>query len=160
MATHHPLRTRGSHGGYYTARQFFFPLTELESWLYLPLPIIYPLVRYSVVRSDQDLHGARNQEMVRRLETALSRAARPPITAAGHEHSLQIFDDPEGEIWHLVSGSAAKTEPTGTSAQTMFKHAARGLMVLDFFTDGRVSVRVVEPTAAGTAEVFGHWLGE
>jgi hypothetical protein len=159
LATHHPLRTRGSHGGYFTARQFLFPLTELASWLYLPLPVIYPLVRYSVVRSDQDLHGGRNQAMVQRIEAVLRGASRAPITAAGHEHSLQIFDDPASAMWYLVSGSGAKTEPTGATARTMFKHAARGLMVVDFFSDGRVSVRVVEP-ADGGREVFAHWLVE
>jgi hypothetical protein len=160
VATHHPLRTRGSHGGYVTGKDLFFPLTHVQSWLYLPVPLIYPALRYWVVRSDQDLHGSRNREMARRLDEVLGQAAVPPIVAAGHEHSLQVFDDPELPIAYLVSGSGAKTEPTGATADTLFKHAARGLMVVDFFKDGRASVRVIEPEAGRAEEVFAHWFNQ
>ncbi len=160
LATHHPLKTRGSHGGYFTAKEFFFPLTLAKSWLYLPIPGLYPLLRYGIVRSDQDLYGSRNREMVRRIEEVLATAASAAIAAAGHEHTLQVFDDPALPIWYLVSGSAAKLGATGKTDDTIFKHAAPGIMVVDFFVDGRVSVRVVEVDAAGVHEVFALWLGE
>jgi len=160
LATHHPLKTRGSHGGYVAAKEFIFPLTLVKSWLYVPIPFIYPALRFWVVRSDQDLYGARNREMVRRVQEALATAPSAAIVAAGHEHSLQVFDDPELPIWYLVSGSAAKLEPTGKTDDTIFKHAARGIMAVDFFTDGRVSVRVVEAGATGSEQVFALWLAE
>jgi len=160
LATHHPLKTRGSHGGFFTAKEFIFPLTIVKSWLYLPVPLIYPLLRYGVVRSDQDLHGSRNREMVRRIEGILATAGSAPIAAAGHEHTLQVFDDPDLPTWYLVSGSAAKLGPTGRNDDTIFKHAARGIMAIDFFTDGRVSVRVVEADENGSRQVFALWLAE
>jgi len=160
LITHHPLKTRGSHGGYFTAKEFIFPLTLVKSWLYLPVPFVYPPLRYWVVRSDQDLYGARNREMVGRIEEILATAADAPIAAAGHEHTLQVFDDPDLPIWYLVSGSAAKLEPTGKTDDTLFKHAARGIMAVDFFTDGRVSVRVVEAGETGSQEVFALWLSQ
>jgi len=160
LVTHHPLKTRGSHGGYFTAKEFFFPLTLVKSWLYLPVPFIYPPLRYWVVRSDQDLYGSRNRAMVRRIEEILATAATAAIAAAGHEHTLQVFDDPDLPIWYLVSGSAAKLEPTGKNDDTIFKHAARGIMAVDFFSDGRVSVRVVEADETGSREVFALWLAE
>ncbi len=160
LATHHPLKTRGSHGGYFTAKEFIFPLTLFKSWLYLPIPFVYPPLRYWVVRSDQDLYGSRNREMVSRIEEILAAAPAAAIAAAGHEHTLQVFDDPELPIWYLVSGSAAKLEPTGKSDDTIFKHAAPGIMAVDFFADGRVSVRVVEVSATGSKQVFALWLDE
>jgi len=160
LATHHPLKTRGSHGGYFTAKELIFPLTLVKSWHYLPIPLIYPPLRYWVVRSDQDMYGSRNREMVRRIEEILATAGTAAIAAAGHEHTLQVFDDPDLPIWYLVSGSAAKLEPTGKNDDTIFKHAARGIMALDFFTDGRVSVRVVEAGETGSRQVFALWLTE
>lgn len=160
LATHHPLKTRGSHGGYVTAKEFVFPLTLVKSWLYLPIPFVYPALRYWVVRSDQDLYGSRNREMVRRIEAVLATADTAAIAAAGHEHTLQVFDDPELPIWYLVSGSAAKLEPTGKTDDTIFKHSARGVMAIDFFVDGRVSVRVVEAGETGSRQVFALWLAE
>ena len=160
LATHHPLKTRGSHGGYFTLKELIFPLTLVNSWLYLPVPLIYPALRYWIVRSDQDLYGSRNREMVRRIEEILATADTAAIVASGHEHTLQVFDDPDLPIWYLVSGAAAKLEPTGKTDDTIFKHAARGVMAIDFFTDGRVSVRVIEVDETGSREVFAFWLAE
>lgn len=158
LATHHPLKTRGPHGGYFTAKDLIFPLTLYKSWLYLPVPLIYPPLRYGVYRSDQDLYGSRNREMVRRIQEVLASADLAPIAAAGHEHTLQVFDDTELPIWYLVSGSGAKIEATGKTDDTMFKHAAPGVMAIDFFIDGRVSVRVIEALDTGNREVFALWL--
>ncbi len=160
LASHHPLKTRGTHGGYVTTKHFVFPLTIKKSWLYLPIPLIYPLLRYGIVRSNQDLYGSDNRDMVRRIQEALGNADRAPIVAAGHEHTLQVFDDADLPIWYLVSGSGAKLEPTGKTDDTMFKHAAPGVMAVDFFTDGRVSVRVIEALDTGSREVFALWLSE
>jgi hypothetical protein len=159
LTLHHPLKTRGSHGGHFTVKDFFFPLTLVKSWLWLPVPAIYPPLRYWVVRSDQDLFGSRNREMVRRLEAVLATAERPAIVASGHEHTLQVMDDPALPIWYLVSGSGAKREATGEGEDTIFKHAVPGLMVLDLFVDGRVSLRVIELGDRGEPrEVFSTWL--
>ncbi|MEJ0056798.1 MAG: metallophosphoesterase [Bacteroidota bacterium] len=48
FAAHHPLRSYGEHGGYYTLKQHIFPLTDLSKNAYVPLPVIgslYPIVR-------------------------------------------------------------------------------------------------------------------
>ncbi|MGM0739116.1 MAG: metallophosphoesterase family protein, partial [Bacteroidota bacterium] len=48
VVTHHPLYSNGPHGGYYNLKDHIFPLTNLESWMYLPMPIlgtVYPVYR-------------------------------------------------------------------------------------------------------------------
>ena len=48
LLMHHPLITAGPHGGHYTWKQHIFPLTDVKSWMWLPLPIIgsiYPVSR-------------------------------------------------------------------------------------------------------------------
>lgn len=162
FATHHPFKSRGPHGGYFTVQEFFFPFTLLNEKLYIPLPILYPVVRYWVVRSDEDLIGSENELVRRRLEAILSEAANlPTIAAAGHEHSMQVFDDPRYPILYLVSGAGSKTTPVGTTDDTLFKDRDIGFMVVDYFLDGRVSVRVLEPDGEDNHEVsFGMWADE
>lgn len=159
FAGHHPLRTRGPHGGYFTAREFVFPLTVWKSWLYLPLPILYPVVRYGIVRNPQDLVSGRNKAMVAGLEAALAEAPGPVLTAAGHEHVLEVHQ--EDDDVHVVSGSGVHADIVGVRDSTLFKHGAHGLMVVDYFGDGRVLLRVVEPRSGAPAiETFGRWLVE
>lgn len=48
FAVHHPFRSYGIHGGYYTIKQHIFPLTDVFPKAYIPLPIIgsvYPITR-------------------------------------------------------------------------------------------------------------------
>ncbi|RZM12327.1 MAG: metallophosphoesterase, partial [Pedobacter sp.] len=39
FATHHPFRSYGPHGGYFTFKQHLFPFTDIKKNLYIPLPI-------------------------------------------------------------------------------------------------------------------------
>lgn len=157
FAAHHPLRTRGPHGGYFTGREFFFPLTIWKNWLYLPLPILYPVVRYGIVRNPQDMVSSRNRAMVEGIESALAAAPGAVLAAAGHDHALQVFDD--GEAVRAVSGSGAHSDIAGVTDSTVFKHGAPGMMAVDYFRDGSVLLRVLEPRRdAPAVEVFGRWL--
>lgn len=57
LACHHPFKSNGPHGGYFTLKQHLFPLTDLRENLYIPLPIIgsaYPIAR-GVFGTPQDL---------------------------------------------------------------------------------------------------------
>lgn len=160
FAAHHPFKTRGPHGGYFTTKDLVFPLTKLAPWAWVPLPFLYPMVRYWVTRSPEDLVGGDNEAMRRRLQEVLLQAARPPtIAAAGHEHSLQVLDDDRSPILFMVSGAGAKTEPVGKTGDTLFKDRHLGFMVLDYFTDGRISLHVVEPTGPDEHEtVLSMWV--
>lgn len=47
LAQHHPLFSNGRHGGYYTLKDYLFPLTLIRDNYYIPLPVIgavYPLM--------------------------------------------------------------------------------------------------------------------
>ena len=157
-AAHHPLQTEGPHGGYFSGRDMFFPLTHLRGWLYLPIPLLYPIARYGVTRHPQDVGNASYATMIEATEAALSAAPRPVITAAGHEHVLQVFRRPDGSVY-VVSGAGAKRDGVGKSEETLFKHGAIGLMAVDYFSDGRVLLRVLEPRDnAPAAEVFAIWV--
>lgn len=164
VLTHHPLDTHGPHGGFYDWQDHIFPLTNLASWAWVPLPVVgslYPLGRSLFVRYDQDLQGPRNQEFRRRLQAALQESRRPVIYASGHEHSLQVLQGDGAIGYLLVSGAGAEKKGTkvGHGDNTLFAHAHPGFMELEVLADGRIYLRVFEPNAAGQPVVaFARWL--
>lgn len=160
VASHHPIRTRGEHGGYVPLKYWLFPFTRRIPWLYIPLPLIYPPLRYGIVRSDQDLVGGRNREMVRELERIAATArSKPVVMAAGHDHNLQVIQPSGSDVVVLVSGSGSKVGAVGKNNDTIFRHAQVGLMVVDYFTDGRIALRVYEARGDRSQEpVFSFWL--
>ena len=163
---HHPLQSYGSHGGFYDWKAHLFPIRFLKKWLWIPIPIVgsaYPHARWHLYRSDQDMNGARNKNMVAQLNRAFTTRKSPPqgppllIYASGHEHSLQVL---KGNVtdYLLVSGAAASRKVTAVMSgdNTLFAHQHTGFMAIDFLNDGKVLLRVVEPESNGV--VFHRWL--
>jgi len=157
---HHPFATKGPHGGFYTWKDHIFPLTNLVDWLWVPLPVIgslYPLGRWYLVKSPQDMNGNLNKQMRRRITEAVS-GSKPLLYASGHEHSLQVFENVGVADYVLVSGAGAgeKIEKVGHDSRTLFAHSHPGFMAIDFLTDGRVLLRVIEP--GELQSVYLKWL--
>jgi len=147
VAAHHPLRSRGHHGGFYSLGDWIFPSFFAEGrwrWLLVPAPGIGPLVR-RIARSDQDFGSTGNGIMRNQLTNAL-RVQPPLVYASGHEHTLQILDG--GGIASLLvvsgAGSSVKATPVGSDESTLFAHQSTGYMILDILPD-RALLRVVEP---------------
>lgn len=160
ILAHHPLDTYGPHGGFYDWQDHIFPLTRLEKWMWLPLPIIgslYPLGRWNLVKSDEDLSGSAYKEMVKNI-TAVLKENPPLVYAAGHEHSLQVLSNAAAVDYILVSGagSEARLSQVGHGNNTLFAHQHTGFMMLDFFNSGEVLLRVIEPPDNET--VFSKFL--
>ena len=163
---HHPLQTYGPHGGFFDWKSHLFPARDLKRWLWVPVPIVgaaFPYARQYIYKSDQDMSGSRNKNMVSQLNRAFStwRSASEDTTlliyAAGHDHSLQVLKS-ETADYLLVSGAAATRKVTEVSSgeDTLFAHQHTGFMAIDFFTDGKVLLRVVEPDGKGV--LFHQWL--
>ncbi len=163
---HHPLETYGPHGGYFDWKSHLFPARDLKDWLWIPVPIVgsfYPYWREYLYKSDQDMSGARNKNMVAQLNDAFSRRKSADqdspllVYAAGHDHSLQVLKDDVVD-YLLVSGAAATRKVTGVMSgeNTLFAHSHTGFMAVDFFTSGKVLLRVVEPEGKGV--LFHQWL--
>ncbi len=163
---HHPLQSYGPHGGYFDWKSHFFAARVVKKWLWIPTPILgsmYAYTRGHLYKLDQDIGSAPYNNWVVQLNRAFS-ARRPShqdtsllIYASGHEHSLQVL---KGEIvdYFLVSGAASSRKVTEVSsgANTLFAHQHTGFMAVDFFTDGKILLRVVEPEGRGV--FFHRWL--
>ena len=104
FAEHHPFKSYGIHGGYFTIKQHIFPFTEMKKNLYIPLPVlgsIYPITR-SVFGTVQDLHSPQYENMIRDLQGVLKKYPNV-IYIAGHEHNLQLIKD--SSSYYLISGA-------------------------------------------------------
>jgi hypothetical protein len=161
VMAHHPLASGGKHGGHFSILEHIFPLREIESWLWLPLPIIgsaYPVARMSGI-SSQDIPSGAYQEMRDSLHAAFAEAP-PLIYAGGHEHNLQVLD---GEVVEhmLVSGGGYydHRDRAVYLEQTRFASPEGGFMRVDVLRDGRARLAVftIDEEAHAT-EAFTMWL--
>jgi hypothetical protein len=149
LITHHPLASRGAHGGFYNWKDHLFPLTNIKNWMWIPLPIIgslYPFLRWNVRKHPQELNSPEYKTMIARFDEIFSEK-RALINAGGHDHSLQVLEGGQGVSYILVSGAGtmSKSTPVGHTKYTLFAHQHGGFMVIDFLEDGNIWLRVVEP---------------
>jgi hypothetical protein len=147
VLAHHPLKTYGPHGGYFGLKDQFFPLTNKVSWLYIPIPFLYPIVRNSGVSSG-DMSSSRNNAMREAFAAVFSEfPGEPLVWGAGHDHSLQVFRGGEYNVGYiLVSGAGSQPTNVGWD-DALFasgkQHGEMGYMRLEFFSDGRVLLSVI-----------------
>ena len=173
VLTHHPLRSGGEHGGAFTLGDHIFPLRNVESWLWVPLPLIgslYPFARTMGI-SNQDISGKRYGAMRRALEAVF--AEHPPLAiASGHDHHLQVIRGGRPKVtnatYQLVSGAGilGHTSIVRRIDGSVFEREAAGFMRMDVTRDGRVRLSVTTVVEAGrrkegeSAEVYSAWLTE
>ena len=152
LAQHHPLFSNGRHGGYFTLKDYIFPLTLVRDNLYIPLPIIgsiYPLLRqYGISR--QDLSNKDYQQLKRGLLTVLGEE-KNVVIAAGHEHALQL--NKYKDINHIVSGAGSKSTSLIKGNDALFAYGgggAKGFARLNYYNNGQCWVEFWEPINDGS----------
>ncbi|NLR62094.1 BamA/TamA family outer membrane protein [Chitinophaga polysaccharea] len=156
FATHHPFRSYGIHGGYYTLKQHIFPLTDLKPSLYIPLPVIgsiYPFAR-GVLGSLEDIPNPRYQQMIKGVEEAL-KPHGPVVFVSGHDHTLQLIRDQQNA--YIVSGSGAKHNRVKKGTKSQFASTANGFSTVELLSDGTVRTQYYFADN-GTTPVFSENL--
>lgn len=160
LLAHHPLVSGGAHGGHFAIKDYVFPLRHLYPWLWIPVPVVYPLSRRFGIL-DEDLSSPAYRYMKFRLESVLSEH-QPLVWASGHDHNLQLLEGGGARFW-LVSGGGiyGRSNPVTWRAETRFAEAASGFMRLDILADGgvRLGILTVDSTGAAT-ERYSRWLHE
>lgn len=142
LAMHHPIHSVGVHGGAYTLRQHIFPLADAIHGLYIPMPIIgsiYPIAR-GIFGNVQDINHPAYRSMAKAIEDVLKNHPNV-ITAAGHDHSLQLLQ--KDSVHHIVSGSAAKLsriKPSG-SKDVLYATAQVGFTTVEITKSGKVTTK-------------------
>lgn len=159
VAAHHPLDSYGRHAGFFDWKDHLFPLRELKSWMWIPLPVIgslYPLARNLGI-TNQDFSSSAYRDMRARIEQVL--AVHPPLAyVSGHDHVLQLL---QGSRPYLIvvsgSGSSARSSTLTAGPNTLFAHLHPGFVRLDFLRDGRVRLGVIDAHGQ-SREAFSIWL--
>ncbi|UCH66600.1 MAG: metallophosphoesterase [Ignavibacterium sp.] len=164
IAAHHPLSTHGPHGGHFTWKQHIFPLTEVGSALWIPLPIIgssYPLARNWGI-SSQDISSGVYGNYISKMENVLSKYSGI-VYASGHEHSIQIIDG-VGDNTYVVSGAGIYDHTTslGEGEDTIVSGEFAGFVVIDLLQNDRTKLSVIKVlNIDGDIETtFTMWLDE
>lgn len=145
IAAHHPLDTHGPHGGFFTWKAHLFPLTELNPYLWIPLPLIgslYPIARQNGV-TRQDLSNSTYRHMINKIEEVIV-SYDDILIASGHEHSMQILRGKNNNLY-TISGfgtdvHAVNTLTTGDN--TIFAGFYPGFMQVDILKNGSIYLKV------------------
>ena len=141
---HHPLASRGEHGGYFKPIDHIFPLSLLFDWAYLPLPVIgsiYPLGRmYGGV--SQDIPHPKYQAYIKGL-MSIFRKYENVVYAAGHEHNLQYFKI-DG-VSQIVSGSGCKRDSYKKNGEAIFAQGVKGFARVNYYANGEAWVEFWAP---------------
>lgn len=146
LVGHHPLITYGKHSGYLNYKDLLDPI-HLFSQLMIKVGF----------GGRQEMPNPNYLDMRKKIQGVIQESAgegSPPlIYAAGHDHSLQVIEGPQGTM-HLVSGAGTpwKASRVGHNEGTLFSHSnniSGGFMAVDFMQSGKVRLAVIEPRADG-----------
>jgi len=145
IASHHPIYTKGMHGGIVTAQDHLFPLTKLNPNLWIPLPIIgsiFPIYRQTI-GSVQDQANLEHKAMVKTINDLLVTHDNL-VHVSGHEHALQHLA--KDNVNYVVSGSGSKQNTTVKQKRpSLFAGNFHGYGYLDYYSNGEVWLRFESP---------------
>ncbi|HYD46996.1 MAG TPA: metallophosphoesterase [Terriglobales bacterium] len=172
IASHHPLRSRGPHGGFFDWTAHLFPMTMWSRWMWIPVPglgsaVVYWRANHSWIH--QDLSNPTYIHMKEAFEAALRDASMegltPLVFASGHEHNHQVMRDPRTKMVHVVSGVGTAYHAMGVSHDdtTLYSHSEAdraGFVELRFLNNDRVHLTVheIEPGGEKTEAMYSEWL--
>ncbi|NJB83055.1 metallophosphoesterase [Wenyingzhuangia aestuarii] len=135
LAIHHPMASRGTHGGQNSFKEHIFPLP-----VNIPLPglgSVFQAVRKTSGLSPQDLNAYRYHQLTERV-TTLAKEHPNLIFVSGHDHNLQYLL--KDGIPQIVSGAGSKTSPTYLGKEPGFSYGKNGYAKLSIYPKKQVSV--------------------
>ena len=138
VASHHPLRTGGPHGG--------FSRGAIADFITGTVLLLFGTL--------QDSYEEGYREIMTPIERAL--AASPPVVyAAGHDHNLQVLEGGAHATLQVVSGAGSTPRVRGgyvTNIEgTLFAHGHPGFVVLDFIGHPGAEEVVLHVVETGSA---------
>ncbi|GAB5535853.1 MAG: metallophosphoesterase [Rubricoccaceae bacterium] len=152
---HHPILSEGSHSGVAPLSHHLFPLLAVHPAAYVPLPVIG-----SLVVATKRFQGEDRQDLGHPRYRALAEALKPIfashealVYASGHDHSLQMHEQPlgRGVVRQLVSGAGSEGDPVAARA-ALFATGQRGFMVVRYFSDGSATMEAIVPSETPEGE--------
>lgn len=161
VAGHHPLVSGGEHAGNFGWKDYFFPLRQAKSWLWLPLPVIgtaYPASRNAGI-SRQDMSNGHYARMIDSLNAVFALAA-PAMYVSGHDHGLQVIETAPGR-YQVISGAGyyGHIDFIAPVDGTQVALAKSGFLRLEVTATGRLRLGVLTVDREGASrEAAAMWL--
>ncbi len=140
IACHHPFKSNGPHGGFFTPKQHLFPFTDWRPNLYIPLPIIgsiYPISR-SIFGTPQDVNHPVYQNMIKQITDVVKTTAPNVIFVAGHEHNLQHLKD--SSYNYIISGGGCKDSRVSKNKKSLYINESFGFAVVEVSKNKNVTL--------------------
>lgn len=153
LAMHHPFKSYGPHGGYFTLKQHIFPFTDINPKYYFPLPVlgsIYPLTR-AVFGTAQDIKHPWYQHMIASIDNVI-KEDKNIIMLSGHEHSMQYIVDSGRH--YIVAGSGSKTSRVSKGRYTEFSSPSTGFATLEITKNKDVYTKFFEVDGDSMKEAY------
>lgn len=150
LACHHPFKSNGMHGGFYTFKQHLFPLTDLKKNLYIPLPVLgsaYPIAR-SVFGTPQDLKHPNYANMIDQVSAAVKTSPNI-VFVSGHDHNLQHIKD--NGYNYIVSGGGCKQNRTSNAKNSLYNSSSTGFSVMEVSRNKNVTITFYTVTDSAAA---------
>ncbi|GGE13435.1 MULTISPECIES: metallophosphoesterase [Sphingobacterium] len=138
MISHHPMVSYGDHSLIYGWKDHIFPLTDIKSSLYIPLPGIgslYPLLRSHVIKFAEDLKHPIYQDMIKRVTTVCEDHPKV-VFISGHDHGLQYIE--KDNIRQVVSGSGSKQSDIHKREPLKYGYNKQGFSIIDILDNNQL----------------------
>lgn len=162
LAMHHPLDSNGEHGGFFDWKAHLFPLREINSYLWIPLPVIgslFPLSR-NLGATVQDISNGKYADMIAQIKGAIKE--NPPIAViSGHDHVLQVLEAKDLSSYYLIPGKGTPNhdDVVTDGENTIFANSESGYMRIDFLKNGKIRLGVISATdKKNPYEIFSLFL--
>ncbi len=138
IAIHHPVLSKGTHGGAYSAKSHLFPFQDK-----VPIPGVGSfanLVRKTSGANPQDIQNRYYTEFTKHLRT-LTKPYKKVVFLSGHDHNMQYLE--QDNTIQIISGSGSKTSATRLGNTTGFSYGHKGYAYIDFFEDGSSHIQYI-----------------
>lgn len=134
VAGHHPMYSRGPHGGAYPWHAHIFPLAEHFRWGWIPMPVLGSF--YVLFRKSGYIQDLTNRHY-RRMRDSVGASLRlhpGAVYVNGHDHSLQYIR--RDGVHYITSGSGAHVSHVVRGRHLMAGAARHGFVKLELLESG------------------------
>jgi len=134
---HHPLYSNGERGGHFSLKTHLFPLTDVNSKLWIPLPVLGSIlpVQRSLGSNDQDISNELYQELKNEI-LLMTGTLKNIIFASAHEGNLQYFN--ENFHHYIISGGGSDIDYARQGGDAKFVRSVNGYSKLYVYENGEV----------------------
>ena len=142
VAMHHPVKSYGARGGYYSGKNHLFPFTMAGAKVPLPAPVVGSIAAFfrGVIPGPQDLRHPRYDDLAGHLVNVGKKYGANVIFAGAHDNSLQYMVE-KGQHVVVSGGGGVRHQGVKMGDELTFGAGLSGFAVLDIMEDGSTWLR-------------------